>query len=188
MSKVRRSLAHATDRFALRLFRNPDLARITRLSLDRAGAWHQRECPLKAPFVFSFVLAMGLFRDESLRTLLTRLLEMLRERHPGVSPRAVTPEAVCKARKRLGVEALREGFRLTTERVRPRCSFHGLRVYALDGTKADLPDTPRNEAFFGRPGSSRGRLRGLTHTRTPDRGRTRSSGGAHAGTPPAPGW
>ena len=28
---------------------------------------------------------------------------------------------------------------------------------ALDGTKIDLPDTPENERFFGRPGSGRGK-------------------------------
>jgi hypothetical protein len=156
VNTVKQTLARATEKFALRLFRSPRLRHITRLSLDRTGSWHQRECPLKAPFVFSFVVAMGLFRNDSLRILLKRLLEMERERRPGLCPRAVTPEAICKARKRLRSEPLREGFEITTRKVRPRCWFGGLRVYALDGTKADMPDTPSNEAAFGRPPSSRG--------------------------------
>ena len=173
VNSVKQVLAQATEKFALRLFQNPQLQRITKLSLDRTGAWHQRECPLKARFVFSFVVAMGLFRNDSLQNLLTRLLEMERERSPEVCPRAVTPEAICKARKRLGARPLREGFELTTQRVRPRCWFGGLRVYALDGSKADLPDTPRNEGAFGRPTTPRGRaafpqalLLGLVDVRT----------------------
>lgn len=157
MSRIRHVFARAVDRFSLRLFRSPDLEQIARLALDRTGAWHQRECPLKAPFVFSFVLAMSLFREDSLRALLDRLLEMLREHEPEITPRAVTPEALCKARERLGEAPLREGFALSALRVQPPPWCRGLRVYSLDGTKADIPDTPLNEREFGRPGASRGR-------------------------------
>lgn len=157
MRTVRQSLSQATERFSLQLFKNPDLQRIAKLALDRAGTWHQRDCPLKAGFVFTFVVAMGLFRNDSLANLLVRLLEMLREEDPRVCPRGVSSEAVCKARARLGPETLRLGYEASTEMVRPRCWFGGLRVYALDGTKVDMPDTPRNEAAFHRPASSRGR-------------------------------
>lgn len=173
MPTVKHAMARAAEKFSLRLFRSPDLEHITRTALDATGAWQQRECPLKANLVFSCVVAMNLFRDDSLRNLLARVLEMLRERHPEVSLRAVQPEALCKARERLGVAPLRTAFELTAARVRPRCWFRGLRVYALDGTKADLADTPRNEAEFGRPGASRGRaafpqalLLGLVDVRT----------------------
>lgn len=157
MGKVNQSLAAASERFSFRLFQSPDLQRLTKQALDRTGTWHQRECPLKARFVFSFVVAMGLFRNDSLRNLLVRLLEMARERDPSVCPRAVTPEAICKARERLGAAPLRVAFEATTKRVRPRCWFGGLRVYALDGSKTDLADTSLNEAAFGRPATPRGR-------------------------------
>lgn len=173
MSTVKHALASVSGKFFLRLFQSPDLRELVEEALHRTGAWHERECPLKAPFVFSFVLAMGLFRHLSLANLLVHLLEMLREREPEVCPRSVTPEAICKARQRLGAEPLKKGFQLATRKVRPRCWFHGLRVYALDGTKADLADTASNEAEFGRPAASRGRagfpqalLLGLVDVRT----------------------
>lgn len=172
-SKAKHALASAAEQFSLRLFRSPDLQSITRLALDRTGAWHHRECPLKAPFVYSFVLAMGLFREDSICTLLARLLEMLREHDPEITPRAVTPEALCKARERLGAAPLKEGFELSTSQVCPPRWFRGLRVYALDGTKTEIQDTPLNEREFGRPGASRGRaafpqvlLLGLVDVRT----------------------
>lgn len=157
MHTVKHALAEVAKNFSLQIFQHPDLRTITAEALDRSGRREQRRCPLSAELVFTFVLLMGLHRAESLRTLLTRLLEMLRERDPDLRLNAVSPEAVCHARARLGPEAHRIAFELTTEKVRPPCWIGGYRVYALDGTKADLADTTRNEAEFGRPGASRGR-------------------------------
>lgn len=157
MATVKQELAQAAENFSLRVFSNPGLQKISHQALDDTGAWNQRRCPLPAQFVFTFVVVMNLFRDVSLKNLLEAVLELLRERSPGVTPQAVSPEALCKAKERLGVAPLKRGFEIVAAKIRPRCWFHGLRVYALDGTKADLPDTPRNEGEFGRPGASRGR-------------------------------
>lgn len=157
MNSVKQAMARATEKFALRIFRSPWLQHIAKEALDATGTWHQRECPLKAPFVFSLVVGLGLFRYQSQSSLLEKFLKMVRRRDPSVSPQAVSPEALYKARGRLGVDALRVGFELTTDKVRPRPWFFGYRVYALDGTKAVLQDTAKNEAEFGRPGASRGK-------------------------------
>jgi hypothetical protein len=38
--------------------------------------------------------------------------------------------------------------------------WRGLRLVAIDGTVLDLPDTPSNEAHFGKPSSGRGEMTG----------------------------
>jgi hypothetical protein len=40
--------------------------------------------------------------------------------------------------------------------VRPAPSFHGLRVWAVDGSEFNVPDTEKYDRFFGRPKASRG--------------------------------
>ncbi|MHB8274611.1 MAG: transposase domain-containing protein [Dermatophilaceae bacterium] len=63
--------------------------------------------------------------------------------------------AISHARGRLGPEPMA----LLFERVAkplgvkdtPGCWLAGRRLVAIDGTCLDLPDTPANDAFFGRP-------------------------------------
>jgi hypothetical protein len=66
-----------------------------------------------------------------------------------------------QARQRLGVKPLVELFRALAHPIaRPDQAwafYKGLRLMALDGTNMDLPDTPENERFFGRPGAGRGK-------------------------------
>jgi len=150
-----RALFDASRDFSLRLFA-PGTQELAIRALDATGAWHKRRRKLGAPLVFWFSVQLMLFREDSVQVVLERLLRLLRERGQGVTPRDVTPEAACKARYRLGAAPLRVAFEETAAQIQPEPSFRGLRTYALDGTKADMPDTEANEAFFGRPGSSRG--------------------------------
>ncbi|MGZ3318931.1 MAG: IS4 family transposase, partial [Isosphaeraceae bacterium] len=38
----------------------------------------------------------------------------------------------------------------------PGTFYHGLRLMGIDGTVLDVPDTPANEALFGRSSGGRG--------------------------------
>lgn len=153
---IHRVLASAAENFSLLVFSNPDAIDLATRALNATARWHQRECPLKAPLVFWFVVMMGVFRDKSLPHVLLRLFDMVEARGFDLPPRPVTTEAVCHARERLGIEPLEYAFRSIASQVDPEPSFHGLRPWAVDGSRAEVPDTPANEAFFDRPKSSRG--------------------------------
>lgn len=150
------ALATAAQDFSLAVFEGPGKGGLAIRALDATEAWHLRLRKLGAPLVFWFSVQLMLFREDSIQVVLERLLRVLRERGEGVTPRDVTPEAACKARYRLGHEPLRFAFEETAAAVQPAPTFRGLCPFAIDGTKADMPDTEANAAFFGRPEASRG--------------------------------
>jgi len=99
-----------------------------------------------------FVVALGLFSRDCHRQVFRRLQPY---RLGGVPPRST----FCEARRRLGLAPVR---RLAREVVRllgcpetPGAFHRGMRLMALDGFTVDLPDTPRNDRAFGRPGGHR---------------------------------
>lgn len=153
---MHRMLAKAGEGFGSSLFGGQDLAQLIAESLDETRRWHKRDCPLAAPFVVFFVLSMALSRSLSIKSLLIQLLSWMRAVAPRLSLRAVTPEAICHARERLGIEPLKALFEKLAARIVAPASFLGLRVWAVDGVHLTLPDTPANEAEFGRPSASRG--------------------------------
>lgn len=154
---VREFLSHAADEFALQVVETDRYLDAVKSALDDTNRWHQRNCPLKAPLVVWLILAGVLFREQSLASLLKMLLSQYRQHFPGLSLRAVTPEAACKARARLGYEPVAAIFRRLAEDVRGTVSFHGLRLWSVDGTFLSMPDTPENEARFGRVKAARGK-------------------------------
>ncbi len=67
---------------------------------------------------------------------------------------------LCEARQRLAVEPVRRVFDLV---VKPLATpqtlggfYHDLRLMGIDGTVLDVPDTPANDAHFGRSSGGRG--------------------------------
>lgn len=72
--------------------------------------------------------------------------------------------AIGRARLRLGPEPLKTLFARVCRPVATGATsgtwYGGRRLAAVDGTAFGLPDTEANDAFFGRPGSSRGQRRG----------------------------
>jgi len=149
-------LAQVAQSFTLAVFESSEHQKLAEQALHATDTWNQRACKLAAPLVFWFSVELMLFREDSVQTVLERLLRILRERHSRISPRDVTPEAACKARYRLGHAPLRFAFEESASHIDPPPTFRGLRPYAIDGTKMDMPDTPANEEFFGRPKASRG--------------------------------
>ena len=130
-----------------------------RASLAACGRTSRRRRDLPAEVMVYFVLALGLFRSVSTREVLRCLAEGLH--WLGAGPlRLAGRAALSHARKRLGVEPLRE-LRRRCVRARataatPGATWRGLALRAWDGTTLDLPDEAVNREAFGKPGASRG--------------------------------
>lgn len=122
----------------------------------------QRRRLLPARLVVLLVIAMALYAKESLPEILNILVEGLRFHGAYLLGRFLpVKSALTQARKRLGVKPMRALFHALA---RPLVELHhswafyrDMRLVAFDGTSLDIPDTPENERFFGRPGTSRGK-------------------------------
>lgn len=130
--------------------------------LEETGRESERRRKLPMHVMVYYVVALALFMEVSYGEVLRCLLEGLEWLGlPVKSIRTVQKSSISRARTRLGVEPLQQ---LYEELVGPvatpatRGAFYGAhRLVSLDGTTLDVADVPRNEAAFGRPGSSRGK-------------------------------
>ena len=121
-------------------------------ALARCG--HDRAvCPrLPGWFMVWFIIALGLFCRDCYR----QVFRWLQPFRPNANPPRST---FCEARQRLGVAPPRhlahDTVRLLGRPGTPGAFYRGLRLMALDGFTVDVPDTPRNDRAFGRPGGHR---------------------------------
>jgi hypothetical protein len=143
--------------FTPAVFQGQEIRRLVETALDDTDSWHQRHCSLQAPLVLSTVLAMSLFRSSSIMNVFKRVLDAVRG-DADVGLREITPEALYKARGRLGWEPLRHLAQALGQRAAATAkpSFLGFIPYAVDGVTMDVPDSPENEVEFGRQHGSRG--------------------------------
>lgn len=115
---------------------------------------NERACVLSFEVTTWVLLAMGVLTDLPIRGV----YQHARRLRPG-DP-VPTRGALCLARQRLGIAPLRTLFhrvvRPLTDDQMPGATFGGLRLVGIDGTTFDIPDTPANEAAFGRPTGGRG--------------------------------
>jgi hypothetical protein len=139
------------------VFAAQGVTKAIRLVLEKTGKASKKKCPMNAILVVWLVVALSLHRSLSVPDVLKEVVKRLRRKVPGLSLRPVTKEAPVKARQRLGPVPLKELFEMLAQRVDPEPSFHGLRTWGVDGVRFTMPDTPENEAEFGRPGASRGK-------------------------------
>ncbi|MFG6655253.1 IS4 family transposase, partial [Scandinavium sp. M-37] len=94
------------------------------------------------------VTGMALFRSHSMTQLVSHMDILL----PGKRP-FVAPSAVVQARQRLGEDVIRLMFEKTRQlwfEKTPLSHWNGLTLMAVDGTLWRAPDTPENDAAFGR--------------------------------------
>ena len=94
------------------------------------------------------ITGMTLFRSLSMNQLVSHLDILL----PGKRP-FVAPSAVVQARQRLGEDVVRLVFEKTRQlwfEKTPLSHWNGLTLMAVDGTLWRTPDTPENDAAFGR--------------------------------------
>ena len=125
------------------------------------GVQEQRMRKLPARVTLWLCVAMGLFTNMALEQVLSKMVKGLRYVWPDAEDyQTANKSAICQARYRLGARPVVELFRrvckpLTTEQTSGAFLF-GLRLMAIDGDVEDVPDTPANEAFFGRQRGGRG--------------------------------
>lgn len=155
IGQVRRALSRIAPDFSIDILASEDVQATIRREVLLAPP--VRESPLHPSLVVWLTLAMALFRADSIPNVFTRLLARWRESKSWLSLRAVTDGALAHARRRLGAIPLRRLFEAIANLVAPEPSFHGLRVWSLDGTVLAVPDTPANERAYGRHRASRGR-------------------------------
>ena len=148
---------HAPD-FCLGVLAGSDMQPRIKAALQaRPPTCRGRSSPLDPVLVFWLVLAMGLFRSLSIPNVFRHLMEAWRRVVRGLPLRPVTDGALAHARARLGVAPVRHLFESLGAEVQPEPSFHGRRVWAMDGTVVTVADTASNEAAFGRHVASTGR-------------------------------
>ena len=121
------------------------------LDTGRAG---QRACKLSHRVMLWVVLAMGVLTDLPIR----QVFKHARRMQPG--DKTPARSNLCEARQRLGVAPVQRVFDLVVKPLAtpqtPGAFYHGLRLMGIDGTVLDVPDTPANEAHFGRSSGGRG--------------------------------
>jgi Insertion element 4 transposase N-terminal/Transposase DDE domain len=121
------------------------------LDTGRSG---QRVCRLSHRVMLWVVLAMGVLTDLPIR----QVFKHSRRMRPG--DKTPSRSNLCEARQRLGVAPLQRVFDLVAKPLAtpqtPGAFYHGLRLMGIDGTVLDVPDTPANEAHFGRSSGGRG--------------------------------
>lgn len=142
---------HAKD-FSLSSLAHGDVPRQIRLAIRATADERQwRTSPLARETVFWLLLGMAIYRNQSIPSVFSRLVADMRGDRLGLSLHVASHDALAHARARLGSAPLRTFFERQAARIDPPASFHGRRVWAIDGARINLADTPENEAGFGRP-------------------------------------
>ena len=118
-------------------------------ALNATGRFNSRKCTLTHEVVLWVVLAMGLFTELPIRQVFKHARRLRKgEESPHRS-------SLCVARKRLGVAPVRHLFAQTVrplaQPTTPGAFYGGYRLMGIDSTVLDVPDTPANDAAFGRP-------------------------------------
>jgi hypothetical protein len=123
-------------------------------ALSDTGRAGQRACKLSHRVMLWVVLAMGVLTDLSIR----QVFKPARRMRPG--DKTPSRSNLCEARQRLGVAPVQRVFELVVKPLAtpetPGAFYHGLRLMGIDGTVLDVPDTPANDAHFGRSSGGRG--------------------------------
>ncbi len=129
--------------------------------VEATGRTEQRSRLLPARLVVYYVMGLALFSQSSYEEVMRNLVEGLSWQSGWEKQwRMPSKSAIFQARARLGAEPLRALFErgcvpLATQST-PGAYYRDWKLVAFDGTTLDVPDTPDNDAVFGRPGASRG--------------------------------
>jgi hypothetical protein len=126
-----------------------------------AGRVERRSRLLPARVVVYYVLGLALYSSSSYEEVIRLLVDGLSWQAGWQRPWSVpTKGALAQARSRLGSEPLVALFTQVAvplaQPQTPGAFYRDLRLVSIDGTCVDVPDTPANDAEFGRPGSGRG--------------------------------
>jgi hypothetical protein len=108
-----------------------------------------------------FAMGMALHSEGSYEDVLALISDGLAWAHRDErSGKLANKAAISHARDRLGPEPMAMLFERVAKPLAvqdtPGCWLAGRRLVAIDGTCLDLPDTPANDTYFGRPGVMKG--------------------------------
>lgn len=135
-----------------------------------AGRTQQRHRSLPSRVMAYFAVGMALYSEGSYEDVLAQLTDGL-SWASGWQEQYVMPSksAIFQARARLGAEPVRLLFEKVAAPVAAEGAagawLAGRRLVAVDGTCLDVADTKENDAFFGRPGVSKGERAGFPQAR-----------------------
>lgn len=149
-----RGFATENASFAAALFVGGDFRGAVEKALDATGSRERRQRLLPASVILVLVLAMSLFRHLSIPGVYRQVFFWTR-RGRRAAPH-VTDEALVHAKARLGVDAVAALFHDLSAGVVVEPTFHGMRVFAIDGVRLCMFDTKANEKRFGKISSSHG--------------------------------
>lgn len=130
-------------------------------ALEATDRQSQRQRQLPARVMVYYVLALALYMEVGYGEVLRCLIEGLaRLGLPVQRLRQSARSSISQARQRLGSEPLKLLYETLAKPIAQKQTqgawYRRWRLVSLDGSTLDLPDTQENEAFFGRPGASRG--------------------------------
>jgi hypothetical protein len=129
--------------------------------INGAGRTEQRARTLPARVMAYFAIGMALYAEGSYQDVLAQLTDGLAWAS-GWEEGYASPSksAIFQARARLGAEPLAALFDRVARPIGTATTaggwVAGRRLVAVDGTCLDVADTAVNEAFFGRPGVTKG--------------------------------
>lgn len=135
---------------------DPSLHKSVVDAIEATGTREKRRRRFTACLTLYLVLGLSLYRRLSIPNVLATLISGLRDVVPGLPYRPGSETSACEARYALGEAPLRALFEARAAVMCPPPSFHGYRVWAIDGVRFLVPDTKENEAAFGRPKPGRG--------------------------------
>jgi len=129
--------------------------------ITECGRTEKRRRSLPARSMAYFAMGMALHSEGSYEDVLALISDGLAWAHRDErSGRLANKAAISHARDRLGPEPMALLFSRVAKPLAaadtPGCWLAGRRLVAVDGTCLDLPDTPANDAHFGRPGVMKG--------------------------------
>jgi len=129
--------------------------------ITECGRTEQRRRSLPARSMVYFAMGMALHCEGSYEDVLALISDGLAWAHRDErSGKLANKAAISHARDRLGPEPMALLFSRVAKPLAvqdtPGCWLAGRRLVAIDGTCLDLPDTPANDAHFGRPGVMKG--------------------------------
>lgn len=126
-------------------------------ALSRHKKAKQRKSVLTPVLTVWLILALTLRRDLAYPNVLAWLVSGLRRIGARLPRRLVKDGAISHARRRIGVDVLRDLFRWTGRRgLELGADFHGWISVIVDGSQLTMPDTAANCFRWGKPGASRG--------------------------------
>lgn len=129
--------------------------------LTATGRASIRQRDLPAHVMVYYVIAQALFMATSYREVLRWLLEGLQWlMGPFETVKVAGKSAISQARRRLGVEPVQQLYDAVVAPIATPATkgawYRHWHLVCLDGSTLDVADEPKNDAAFGRPGSSRG--------------------------------